>query len=135
MLQGLARLSLSGLFFLLLVSLDLGLDILPVDLDLLAILHEQRLLLDLVSLREVSLTVSNDSVNMRLVLQRNIEGAVPLVLLDVHFDGTIEETILQQDVLSFTRLLAVECKSSVSTRLRWQLLDVVNILNLVGFVD
>ena len=56
---------------------------------------------------------------MRLVLQRNIEGAVPLVLLDVHFDGTIEETILQQDVLSFTRLLAVKRKSSVSTRLRW----------------
>ena len=40
MLQGLARLSLSGLFFLLLVSLDLGLDILPVNLDLLAVLHE-----------------------------------------------------------------------------------------------
>lgn len=135
MLQGLARLSLSGLLFLLLVSLDLGLDILPVDLDLLAVLHEQRLLLDLVSLGEVALTVSNDSVNVRLVLQRNIEGAIPLVLLDVHFDSTIEETILQQNVLSFLRLLAVESKSSVSARFRRQLLNVVDVLHLVSFVD
>ena len=92
----------------LLLRLDLSLDSLPVDLDLLVKLLEPIIGLLLLVLLEEALPIGDNRVNMGLLGNSNIEGLVPLVHLDVHFDGPVEQACTHQDLLSFVSLLAVE---------------------------
>lgn len=96
---------LSFSFFL---SLDLGLDCLPFELNLLVQLLEPiESLLFAVLLKE-ALSVGQHGVKMSLLRDGNVQCFVPLVKLDVHLDGSVEETRTEEDLLSFRDLLTVE---------------------------
>ena len=76
----------------LLLSLDLGLDSLPVDLNLLVQLNEAIVGLLLVVLLEEALPVRDHRIDVRLLRDRDVQRLVPLVHLDVHLDGAVVET-------------------------------------------
>ena len=90
------------------LSLDLCLNRFPVDLDFLVELFEAIIALFLVVLLEESLTISNHSIDMRLLSYSNVQGFVPLVHLNVHLNSSIVETGRHEDLLSLVYFLAVE---------------------------
>ena len=85
----------------LLLSLDLGLDSLPVNLDLLVKLLKPIIRLLLVVLLKEALAVGNHRVDVGLLRDGNVECLIPLVQLDVHFNRSVEETSTKQDLLGF----------------------------------
>ena len=118
-----------------LVSADLCLDCVPVNLDIFGVLFKLvNLLLLLILLQEAS-TIGNYCINMGLVVQCNVEGFFPAVKLDVQLDGSVEEARLKQDLLGLVHLFAIHGKGSITGWLRWKLFDVVDKLNLIGFIN
>ena len=93
--------------FTFLLSLNLGLHRFPVDLDLLAELDETLVGLLLAVLLEEALAISNDRVDVGLLANSDVQGAIPAVELDVHLDGTVVEASAHEDLLSFVALLAI----------------------------
>lgn len=122
-----------GLSFL--ISSDLGLDCFPVHLDVFGVLFEPLVRLLLVVLLQESLAVGDHRVHVRFVLDGDVQGTVPLVLLDVQFDGSVEQSRVKQDLLCFFRFLAVHCQRRVSGRFGGQFFDIIDELNLVSFID
>ena len=119
----------------LLLCLDLRLDRLPIHLNFLVQLGEALISLLLVVLLEETLPVRYDRVDVRLLGNGDVQRFVPLVHLDVHLDRAVVEASAHQDRLGLVHLLAVEGKRGISRRFTWQLLDVVDILNLVSLID
>lgn len=73
---------------------------------------------------------------MSLVLHRDVHGSIPSVQLDVQFDSSVEESSREQDLLGLRNPLLVNKHSSLTGRLTCEfLLDVVNVLDFVSFVD
>lgn len=129
------RWSLCACGFPVLVGTDLCLDCVPVDLDISRILLELVNVLFFRVLLQESGTVSDDSVDMCLVVECYIEGSLPAVELDVHFNGSIEEASLDQDLLCLVHLFAVHGKGCIASGLRREFLDVIYKLDLVCLVN
>jgi len=117
------------------LSLDLSFHCLPVNLNLLVKLGEPLVSLLLLVLFEEALSISDHRVNMSLLCNCNVKSLVPFVHLDVHLDSSVVETSSHENRLSLVNLLAVKREGSVTSRFTWQLLDVVDILDLVSFID
>jgi hypothetical protein len=77
--------------FSVLVSANLGLYRVPIDLDISRILFKLVNILFLRILLQETGTIGNNCVNMRLVIESNVEGSLPTVKLNVHLDGSVEE--------------------------------------------
>ena len=75
----------------LLLGLDLGLHRFLVDRDLLVKLLEAIVGLLLFVLPEEALSVEDYRVDVRLLGNSDVEGLVPLVHLDIHLNGSVEE--------------------------------------------
>ena len=127
---------LEHLRFLVFVSLDLGFDCLPLYLDVTGVvLHSLVGFFALVLLQE-ALSVGDDRVHVSLVFNGDLQSAVPSVQLNVKLNGSVEETMLDQDSFSFGDAFLVDEHGSLSCGLTGELLlDVVNVLNLVSLVD
>ena len=82
-----------------------------------------------------ALTIGNDCVDVSLVIDGDVEGTLPSIKFDVHLDRTVEESRLHKYLFGLVDLLAVHGEGGVSRRLRRELLDVVDELNLVGLVN
>jgi hypothetical protein len=124
--------SLSLFFF---VSANLSFDSFPVNLEVLAELLELFVGLLLLVHFEEALPVRNNGVDMSLVVDSDLERTVPLVQLNVQLNCSVEQTGLQKDALGLSNLLLVNQKGGITCWLRWQLLNVVNKLDLVCLVD
>ena len=122
------------LFFL--VSLDLRFDCFPINFDVSSILFHPLIVLLLPILLQETLPIGYDCVYMRLVLDRYIHSSIPSVQFDVELDRSVVEPSTQQYLLSFRNSLLVDQHGCLTSRLTSKLLlDVVNILDLVCFID
>lgn len=73
---------------------------------------------------------------MGLVLHSNLKGTIPSIQLDVKFDSSIEETMLDQNLLSLRNAFLVYQHCGLSSWLAGQLLlDMIYVLDLVSLVD
>lgn len=127
--------SASHLRFTLLFSLDLGLDRLPVDLNLLAKLDKSLIRFLFVVLLEEAFAISDDSVDVGLLANGNIEGSIPAVKLDVHLNGAVVEASAHKDLLSLIALLAVKREGSVAGGLARQFLNIIDVLDFISLIN
>lgn len=72
---------------------------------------------------------------MRLVIDCDFECSVPLVQFDVEFDSSVVKSSGEEYLLSFWNLLLINSESCVPRWFTGQLLDVVDELDLVSFID
>jgi hypothetical protein len=84
--------SLAGSHFLLLVVANLRFNSLPVDRNIGCVLLHFLVGLRLVVHFQETLAISNHCIHVGLVLNGNLEGAIPLVHLDVQLDCAIVKT-------------------------------------------
>jgi len=130
-----ARALLSLLHLPFLLSLDLVFDDLPVNRDLLVELLEAIIGFFLLVLFQESLAVSDYRVDMCLLGYSDIQGLVPLVHLNIHLDGPIVEIGAHQDLLRLINLLTVKGEGGVTSWLTGQLLNIVNELDFISFIN
>ena len=122
--------------FLVLVSLNLGFDGFPLHFDVASVVLHRFVSLFSVVLLQEALSVSDDRINVGLVLHCDLQGTVPSVQLDVQFDCSVEQTVLDQDSFGFRNALLVDEHSSLSGRLTGKfLLDVVDVLDFISLVN
>jgi len=126
---------LGSLSLFLLVRANLSFDRLPVNLEVLAELLELFVGFLLLVHFEEALSVRNDRVNMSLVIDSDLKRTIPLVQLNVQLNCAVEQTGLQKYSFCLGDLLLVNQKGGITCWLRWQLLNVVNKLDLVSLVD
>ena len=126
--------SLSTGGFPILVGSYLGLDCVPVHLDVLGVLLEFFNVFLLVVLLKESCTVCDYRVHMCLIVNSDVKSAFPSVKLDIHLDCSIEKTSLNKDLLSLIHFLAIHGQGSVSSWLRGKFLNVVDELDLIRFI-
>jgi len=81
---------LEHLRFLVLVSLNLGFDGLPLHFDIASVVLHRLIRLFSVVLLQEALSVSNDSIDVGLVFNCNLQSAIPSVQLNVKFDCSVE---------------------------------------------
>ena len=98
----------SHLGFPLLLSLDLRLYCLPVNLNFLVKLGEPLIRLLFLVLLEEALPISDHSINVGLLGDCDVEGLVPFVHLNVHLDSPVVKASSHENGLSLVDLLAVE---------------------------
>ena len=84
-------LSSSHLRLALLLGLDLGLHRFFIDRDLLVQLLEAIVSLLFLVLPEEALPIEDNRVDVRFLGNGDVEGLVPLVHLDIHLNGSVEE--------------------------------------------
>ncbi len=119
-----------GLFF-----RDLALYRLPVHLHTLRQLDELLLFLFFSHLLHVALTVPQDSVDVGLMLESQLQCSIPPEQFNVHFNRAVEQLRLKQNLLCLVYSFAVECECCIATLLTWQLFYVVNELHLVYLIN
>ena len=122
-------------FFSIFVWTNLRFNCFPIILDVFGVLDKSFIGFSFALSLQESLSVCNHSVNMGLVLHCNFQCSVPFVQLDVQFNGSVEKTSWQKNALCFRVFLAIKCKSCISAWFRWQFFYVIDVLNLISFIN
>lgn len=106
-------------------------DSFPVDLDFLGDFLEFRDPFILAHLLEVSLTVADHRVDVRFLLQSQIQGSFPTIEFYIEFNGTVEEFGLDQNLEGFVLFMEIKGNSGVARNFTGKLFDVVDVLHFI----
>lgn len=121
-----------SLSFLLDLSLLVGKNIIPVEVNLLEVLQKLWSCLLPLEVAQILLPIAEHRIEVDLVLHRQLESTLPPIDVEIHLDGSVDQRWrgLQEDALCLVGLAAEESQLRLTTFLRRNRADVLHILDL-----